>query len=192
MCLIPNINVYFSVDLLTTNSVPNKPASPRGVALIFSAYVGLDPASTVHPKRISGISSTPKKYSKLKHPKKISQFCALTLKKDPKMHRKDPQTSLILWWPQKNIHKIFIPPKNIHFSENPKKYWNSEFWTQKIDRAYVCVKISEYPPCLFVCCFTSQVNSYGHGGMVSSPNHTFSWASLNKQFTSTLCTYFHL
>ena len=33
--------------------------------------------------------------------------------------------------------------------------------------------------CLF-CCFTSQVNSYGHGGTVSSPNHTFSWASLNK------------
>ena len=30
--------------------------------------------------------------------------------------------------------------------------------------------------CLFVlfCCFTSQVNSYGHGGTVSSPNHTFS------------------
>ena len=25
-----------------------------------------------------------------------------------------------------------------------------------------------------VCCFTSQVNSYGHGGTVSSPNHTFS------------------
>ena len=27
--------------------------------------------------------------------------------------------------------------------------------------------------CLFVC-FTSQVNSYGHCGTVSSPNHTFS------------------
>ena len=39
------------------------------------------------------------------------------------------------------------------------------------------------------CCFTSQVDSYGHGGTVSSPNHTFSWASLNKQLTSTLCTY---
>ena len=26
--------------------------------------------------------------------------------------------------------------------------------------------------CLF-CCSTSQVNSYGHGGTVSSPNHTF-------------------
>ena len=34
--------------------------------------------------------------------------------------------------------------------------------------------------CLF-CFFTSQVNSYGHCGTVSSPNHTFSWASLNKQ-----------
>ena len=41
--------------------------------------------------------------------------------------------------------------------------------------------------CLFVClfcCFTSQVNSYGHCGTVSSPNHTFFWASLNKQLTS--------
>ena len=46
---------------------------------------------------------------------------------------------------------------------------------------------------LFICCcFTSQVNSYGHGGMVSSPSHTFSWASLNKQLTSTTCTYFRL
>ena len=45
--------------------------------------------------------------------------------------------------------------------------------------------------CLF-CCFTSQVNSYGHGGTVSSPSHTFSWASLNKQLTSSSCTYFHL
>ena len=45
--------------------------------------------------------------------------------------------------------------------------------------------------CLF-CCFTSQVNGYGHGGTLSSPNHTFSWASLNKQLTSTSCTYFRL
>ena len=41
-------------------------------------------------------------------------------------------------------------------------------------------------------CFTSQVNSYGHGETVISPNHTFSWASLNKQLTSTSCTYFCL
>ena len=45
--------------------------------------------------------------------------------------------------------------------------------------------------CLF-CCFTSQVNSYGHCGTVSSPNHTFSWAGLNKRLTSNSCTYFRL
>ena len=47
----------------------------------------------------------------------------------------------------------------------------------------------------FVClfrCFTSQVNSYGHCGTVSSSNHTFSWTGLNKRLTSFLCTYFRL
>ena len=32
---------------------------------------------------------------------------------------------------------------------------------------------------VYFCCFTSQVNCYGHGGTVSSPNHSFSWASLS-------------
>ena len=45
--------------------------------------------------------------------------------------------------------------------------------------------------CLF-CCFMYQVNSYGHCGTVSSPNHTFSWAGLNKRLTSNSCTYFCL
>ena len=43
--------------------------------------------------------------------------------------------------------------------------------------------------CLF-CCFTSQVYSYGHCVTVSSPDHTFSWAGLNKQLTSTSCNTF--
>ena len=47
-------------------------------------------------------------------------------------------------------------------------------------------------PIGIVCCFTSQVNSYGHCGMVSSPNHTFSWAGSNKRITSNSCTYFPL
>ena len=33
--------------------------------------------------------------------------------------------------------------------------------------------------CLFVC-FTSQVNSYGHCGTVSSPNHTFFLGKLEQ------------
>ena len=40
--------------------------------------------------------------------------------------------------------------------------------------------------------FTCQVNSYGHCVTVSSPNHTFSWAGLNKRLTSNSCTYFRL
>ena len=37
--------------------------------------------------------------------------------------------------------------------------------------------------CLFVClfcCFMSQVNSYGHGGTVISPNHTFFQGKLEQ------------
>ena len=45
--------------------------------------------------------------------------------------------------------------------------------------------------CLF-CCFTSQVNSYGHGGTVSSPNHNLSWASLNKRLTSLRQYFVHI
>ena len=43
-----------------------------------------------------------------------------------------------------------------------------------------------------LCCLMCKVNCYGHGGTVSSPNLTFSLASLNKQLTSTSCTDFRL
>ena len=46
----------------------------------------------------------------------------------------------------KNIHKIFIPPKNNIFSENPHNIEIQNFVPKKIAQAYVCVKISEYPP----------------------------------------------
>ena len=51
--------VYNTVDI-TFFSV----YQPQGGTLIISAYVGSDPASTVPPKKISGISSTQKKYLK--------------------------------------------------------------------------------------------------------------------------------
>ena len=46
--------------------------------------------------------------------------------------------------------------------------------------------------CLFGLMLYMPVNSYGHVGTVISINHTFSWASLTKLLTSTLCTYFRL
>ena len=36
-----------------------------GGTLVFSAYVGSDPASTVHPKKLSEISNTPLKFRNL-------------------------------------------------------------------------------------------------------------------------------
>ena len=39
-------------------------AKGGGDILIFSLYVGYATASTVHPQKLSGISSTPKKYLK--------------------------------------------------------------------------------------------------------------------------------
>ena len=41
-----------------------------GGTLIFSAYVGSDPVSTVHPRKMSEISSTPKKYLIFCNPQK--------------------------------------------------------------------------------------------------------------------------
>ena len=45
---------------------------------------------------------------------------------------------------------------------------------------------------IFVLMLNVPVNSYDHVETVSSPNHTFSWASLTKRLTSTLCIYFRM
>ena len=56
-----------------------------------------------------------------------------------------PKYSPILWWPPKNIHKIFIPPNILIFLKTPKNIENQNFEPQKMARAYVCMKISEFP-----------------------------------------------
>ena len=79
------------------------------------------------------ISSTPKTIWIFSNPKNTPPppFCTLTLRKDLKMHRNDPpKYSPIWWWIPQKYPQISIP-KNIHFSENPRKYWNSKFWTPK-------------------------------------------------------------
>ena len=53
-----------------------------GGNLIFSSYVDSGPASTVHPPKISGISSTPKNiWNFSNRPQKYHLFCTLTLRK---------------------------------------------------------------------------------------------------------------
>ena len=80
---------------------------------------------------------------------------------------------LIIWW-----RYLRVSSKNWRTCRLLSNWWNS--WTWIIN--FVCL----------ICCFTPQVKSYGHCGTVSSPNHTFSWAGLNKRLTSNSCTYFRL
>ena len=69
--------------------------------------------------------------------------------------------------------------------------WSLHCWTIASDHSKIEFENIACIVCLF-CCFMSQVNSYGHGGTVSSPNHTFSWVGLNKRLTSNSCAYFRL
>ena len=46
----------------------------------------------------------------------------------------------------KNIRKIFIPQKIFNFQKTPKNIEIQNFEPQKMTQAYVCMKISEYPP----------------------------------------------
>ena len=46
----------------------------------------------------------------------------------------------------KKYPQNFDTPKNIYFSENPKNIEIQKFEPKKMDRAYVWMKKSEYPP----------------------------------------------
>ena len=46
----------------------------------------------------------------------------------------------------KDIHKMFMPQKIFIFLKTPKNIEIQKFDPKKMDRAYVCMKISEYPP----------------------------------------------
>ena len=70
----------------------------------------------------------------------------MILKKTLKCIEMTPKYSPILWWPQKIIHKIFIPKKISIFRKTPKNIEIQNFEPQKMARAYVCMRISEYPP----------------------------------------------
>ena len=106
-----------------------------------------------------------------------------------------------------NLHYFLIFPPKIGFDsiselvDDLHVMTNTIFW-EISEKYFKMSSAASFPSvngnssqslfaCLF-CCFTFQVNSYGHGGTVSSHNQTFSWASLNKQLTSISCTYFRL
>ena len=79
------------------------------------------------------------------------------------------------------LHFLFIL-KNKNFSSHTKVVARNS--KSNILGDFICSKKLIVSPimcyCLFVCCFTSQVNSYGHCGTVSSPNHTFFLGRLSR------------
>ena len=106
----------------------------------------LEPGIYRSPQKISGISSTPKKYLKFEQSKKISQFCTLTLKKPLNYIEMTLKLAQFRGDPPKISTKSSYPPKIFIFSENPKNIEIRNFEPKKMDRAYVCMEISEYPP----------------------------------------------
>ena len=119
---------------------------PRGGTLIFSAYVGSDPASTVHPKKYQKFQAPQKNIWNFCNPKKYPDSVYLPEEKTLKYIEITPKTSPIFGWPQKNIHKIFIPKKIFIFLKTPKNIEIQKFDPKKMVQAYVYTKISEYPP----------------------------------------------
>ena len=118
-----------------------------GGNLIFSAYVGSDPASTVHPPKILEISSTPKKIFEIFATKKYPDSVYLSLEKTLKYIEITPKTSPILGWPQKNIHKIFRPKKIFFFLKTPKNIEIQNFYPPKNGPSLrMCENIRVPPP----------------------------------------------
>ena len=70
-------------------TLPGGGGGGGGGTLIFSAYVGSDPVSTVHSKKYQEFQA-PQNIFEILATQNISQFCTLPLKKTPKLHRNDP------------------------------------------------------------------------------------------------------
>ena len=92
---------------------------PQGGTLIFSTYVGSDPASTVHPKKYQEFQA-PQKIFEILATQKISQFCTLTLKKTLNCVEMTLKLAQFCDDPKKypqNLHT----PKNFKFSKKTQK-----------------------------------------------------------------------
>ena len=121
---------------------------PRGVVLLFFFIGRLGPSIYRSRPNISRISSTPKVLEIIATPENIPHFVSWPLEKTIKRIEMTPKYKPILWWPPPplNIHKISFP-KNIYFFwKSPKILKFKILNPPKMAQAYVCLKISEYPP----------------------------------------------
>ena len=103
----------------------------------------------------------------------------MTLKKILKCIEITPKNRPILWWSPKNIFKIFIPPKLFIFLKTPKNIEIQNFETKKMSRAYVCMKISEYPPRGWLFCFENRQCYYVLDTKTETHVYYHLWFKLN-------------
>ena len=99
----------------------------QGGTLIFPHTLVRTQHLPFTPKKIRNFKHPPKKFEILATQKNIP-ILYLDRKKDPKLHRIDPQTSPILWWPQKISTKSSYPKKTFIFLKTPKNIKNQKNW----------------------------------------------------------------
>ena len=118
-----------------------------GGSLMFSSYIGLDPASSVNQNK-SGISGIPKKYLNFNKPQKYLHSVHYHQENALKCTEMTPKTSQVLWWPHKNIHRIFIPKTYLFCWKSSKNIQTQDCdpHPPKAVQAYVCVKNIKVPP----------------------------------------------
>ena len=100
---------------------------PQGGTLICFYIRRLGPSIYPYPPKNIRFSSAPKKYLKFLQPKKISRFCIFTLRKDPKIHRKNPLKLVQFGDDPKKISTKFSYPKKYSFFWTPKKWYRPTY-----------------------------------------------------------------
>ena len=140
-CSIYYSKKYFFPSSLVPCPTRLQVAIPEeGDTLMFASYVGSGPASTVHPQKISEISSTQKKNTWNYAPwpqEKTLKFIEVTLKYSP-----------VLWWPSK-ISTQFSYKKIFVFLKTPKNI-EIQILSQKMTEPTYVWKYERHPP---PCCY---------------------------------------
>ena len=101
----------------------------------------------IHPKKYQEFQAPPKNIWNFSNPKKYPHSVPWPKEETIKCIEMTPKYSPILWWPQKNIHKTFIPPK-IFILLKTQKILKFKILNQKNDpslRMYENIRVPHLP-----------------------------------------------
>ena len=107
------------------------PGTQVGGTLIFSSYVGSDPAFTVHPKKYQEYQAPQKIFEVLATPPKYPISVPLTIKKTLKFIKMNLKLAQLCDDPPKISTKSSYPPKIFIFLKTPKNIEIQNFEPKK-------------------------------------------------------------